>query len=299
MRMDEFVFHRPGSLVEASVLSKELGEQALFIAGGTDLITDLKRGRRQARHVISLGALAELRGIRREGDVLCIGALATHAQVAASSELRAFFPGLAEAAGMLGAAQIRNQGTIGGNFCAAVPCADCPPMALAGELRVRLVDDAAERELAAEAFFLGPRQSALRPGEILRELRVAQQPPASGASYQRFTLRGGLALSVASVAACLHLDGERIASARVVLGAVAPLPLLVKEISRRLEGAVASEELFAAAAADAAAAALPISDIRGSEAYRREIVAVMARRALDIALARARGEQGYPWEQVR
>ncbi len=298
MPMDDFVFHRPQSLPEACALHQELGDGAFYIAGGTDLVTDLKRGAKTARHLISLSGLAELRGIRRDGDLVRIGALASHAEVAASPEVRGAFPGLAEAAGKLGAVQIRNQGTIGGNFCAAVPCADTPPICVAGGLRLLLSDGRRDRELTAQEFFLGPRQSALEPGEVLREILVAPQPANAGASYQRFTLRGGLALSVASVAAWLTLDDARIGTARVALGAVAPVPLLVEECASILSGQLPEDGVLSEAAEASAKAARPITDIRGSEEYRREIVSVMARRALVAAIERARGAKSYPWERV-
>ncbi|MDQ7088003.1 MAG: FAD binding domain-containing protein [Acidobacteriota bacterium] len=215
MRVDDFVYHRPDSIAQAVALLRELGPGVHFVAGGTDLLPDLKRGRETARHLVALGGLADLRGIRREEDgCLRIGALCTLAEVATSPLVREFFPALAEATGMLGAVQIRNQGTLGGNFCRAVPCADTPPICVAAGAEVLLSDGGNERRVPATEFFVGPRKTCRRPDEVMLALAIPPQPPGAGACYQRFTLRGGLALAVASVAARVVLAGGRVESRR-------------------------------------------------------------------------------------
>jgi carbon-monoxide dehydrogenase medium subunit len=292
MLTGNFAYHRPKTLAEASKLAATLGAEACYLAGGTDLVPDFKRGSDSARHVISLRDVPGLGEIRESGEDLRVGAMARIEEVARSSAVRRRFPVLAEAASRIGAIQVRSQGTIGGNFCRAVPCADTPPPCLVGNARVRLSGAGKERELPAEEFFTGPRQTVLGPGELLLEIVVPAQPEGSGASYQRFALRKGSALAVASVAARLVLAGDEIIDARVALGAVAPVPLLARECARGLTGGRVSEELFARAARTAAAESRPISDIRGSEAFRRELVEVLTRRALSHAAARARGEKG-------
>ncbi len=300
MRVDDFVYHRPDSVAQAVALLKQLGQGAHFIAGGTDLLPDLKRGRESARHLVALGGLEDLRGVHRQDDgSLRIGALCTLAEVATSPLVREAFPALAEATGMLGAAQIRNQGTLGGNFCRAVPCADTPPICLAADARVLLTDGQRERSVPAREFFVGPRETCRRSEEVMTALVVAPQPEGSGACYQRFTLRGGLALAVASVAARVVLAAGRLEHVDVVLGAVAPVPLPVEACSRLLVGKALDEELLEQAGQAAAEAAQPITDIRGSMEYRREIVAVLTRRALSEAVARAEGRGRYRWEGLR
>jgi carbon-monoxide dehydrogenase medium subunit len=290
MEICDYTYHRPKSLAAACELGRTFGSEGRYLAGGTELIVDLKNKRDRADHVISLQDVTELKEIFQAGDVLHIGALATLSEVAEATAVRAAFPVLREAVLSMGGVQIRNQGTIGGNFCRAVPCADTPPICIAAGARLKVIGAESERTIPAEDFFLGPRQTVLQPDEILVEIQIPAQPQTSGASYQRFSLRRGLALAVASVAAVVVLEDKKIRAARVVLGSVAPLPLLVGECSQFLVGQVPTDDLFRRTSACAAAAAQPITDLRGSEAYRRELVEVLTLRALTKAATRARGE---------
>lgn len=289
MAIPDFSYHRPVSLAEACALGVQLGADAAFLAGGTELLPDYHRERETARHLIALDGLRELRGIEVERGWLRIGGLATIAEVAASPVVRRWLPALADAARAIGSPQIRSQATIGGNFCRAVPCADTPPAAIVGGARIRLAGPGGERELDAERFFTGPRQTALVPGEVLTAILVPEQPARSGASYRRFARRRGSALAVASVAARITLEGETIREARLALGAVAPVPMLAGRAAAMLQGEAPSPELFAVAAELCAEAALPISDLRGSADFRRELVTVLARRALAESAERAGG----------
>ncbi|HVA57409.1 MAG TPA: xanthine dehydrogenase family protein subunit M [Gemmatimonadaceae bacterium] len=285
-------YHRPTTLAEACALGQRLGGSAAFLAGGTELVPDYQRGREQATHLIALGRISELRGIARKGDTLHIGALTTVGAIAASADVQAWLPALAEAARALGSPQIRSLATIGGNFCRAVSCADLPPAAMVGQARLRIVSGTGERTIGAAELFAGPRRTVLAPGEVLAEILVPASAAHSGTSFQRFAQRRGMALAVASAAAAVVLAGDRIARAAVALGAVSPVPVMVKQVSSLLEGELATDELFAVAGAVCADAALPISDIRGSEGFRRDIVAVLVRRALAQAVSRAREAGG-------
>jgi carbon-monoxide dehydrogenase medium subunit len=289
MKTRGFTYHRPRSVAEACALAASLGERTHFLAGGTELLTDLKRGRIEADHVVSLTAVGDLSGIRSDGDGLRIGAMTRLEDVARSREVRDTHPVLAEAVGAIGCLQIREQGTIGGNFCGAVPCADSPPACIVCGATLRIVGPGGERSLPAEEFFLGPRETVLEAGEILTEIRLPMPAEGSGAAYERFALRKGMAVAVASVAAGLRLDGETVAQARVALGAVAPIPLLSLGSAGALTGRPATAEAFEEAGRAAAKEARPICDVRGSDEYRRDVVAVLTRRALERAVARARG----------
>jgi carbon-monoxide dehydrogenase medium subunit len=154
---------------------------------------------------------------------------------------------------------------------------------------LRLVGVESDRVIPAESFFTGPRQTVRQSGEVLTEIQIPTQPDHSGASYQRFSLRRGSALAVASVAAMVFLDGDKISDARVVLGSVAPVPLLAAQCGRILAGQKPTDELFLRAGKTAAREAQPITDIRGSEEYRRDLVNVLTIRALQKATDRARG----------
>ncbi|MGK2935899.1 MAG: FAD binding domain-containing protein [Gemmatimonadaceae bacterium] len=289
MTIAAIAWHRPASLAEACALGLRYGSDAAFLAGGTELIPDYQRARETASHLIALESVPELRGITQDQGLLRIGALTTIAEIAASPVVRAIVPALADAARAIGSPQIRSMATIGGNFCRAVPCADTPPAAIVSAARVRLVGTAGARELDAVDFFTGARVTALAAGEVLVEIVIPVQPPHSGASYQRFARRRGPALAVAAVAARVTLDRDKISEVRIALGAVSPTPLTVARASALLEGETPSSALFEAAGELCAQAALPISDVRGSADYRRELVRVLARRALQEALARAGG----------
>jgi len=284
----EFTYHRPESMQEAWAIARRLGAGTLYLAGGTELLPDFRRGAESAAHLIALDRIPGLAGVSTEGGTLRIRAMTTIREVAASADVARILPALSEAARSLGSPQIRSTATIGGNFCRAVPCADTPPPCIAAGAEVRVAGEDGERRVAAHEFFAGPRQPALRPGELMVEVVVPPQPPWSGVSYQRFARRRGSALAVAAVAARLVLDGDRIADARVALGAVAPVPLLAMRAGRLLEGQPPTDEVFARAAAAAAAEARPISDLRGSESFRRHLVEVLARRAFVEAARRAR-----------
>jgi carbon-monoxide dehydrogenase medium subunit len=280
-------YHRPASLAEACELGRRLGSDGAFLAGGTELLPDYQRERETALHLIALDAIEELRGIRIDGNQLRIGALTTVAQVAASRQVREWFPALAEAAGAIGSPPIRSRATIGGNFCRAVPCADTPPAAVVGGAWVRLMGPEGTREFEAAHFFVSPRRTVLQPGELLVEIVIPEQPALSGASYQRFARRRGSALPVAAVAARLEFADGKITGARIALGAVAPVPLLAQRSAAVVVGESPTAELFALAASVSAEEALPISDVRGSAAFRRELVVVLTRRALAEAARRA------------
>ncbi|MCX5768068.1 MAG: xanthine dehydrogenase family protein subunit M [Gemmatimonadetes bacterium] len=289
MAMPDFTYLRPGSLSDACALASSLGADAAFIAGGTELIPDFQRERETARQLIALDHLPELRGIAEDGGGLCIGGLTTVSAVASSPLVRARSVALADAARAIGSAQIRSLATIGGNFCRAVPCADTPPAAIASGARVRLIGVNGTREMPAEEFFLGPRSTVLTSGEVLVAILLPAQPAGSGTSYQRFSRRKGASLAVAAVAARITVAKGRMQGARIVLGAVSPVPLKISSAAAMLEGERPSPELFAKAAAQCAVEALPITDVRGSADFRRELVSVLAQRAFEQAVERAEG----------
>lgn len=292
MPISATAFHRPATLAEACELGRRLGRTGAFLAGGTELIPDYLRGRESALELIALDRVEDLRGIRTGDGWLHLGALTTIAQLARAPEVHHWLPALALAARALASPPIRSLATIGGNFCRAVPCADTPPVVVAAGGRVRLRGPEGERDMAAEAFFTGPRQTVLVPGELLVEVLVPAQPAESGTSYQRFARRRGAALAVAAVAARLTLAGGRISQARLVLGAVAPVPLLVPRAAELLVGEPPGAAVFEAAAQCCAAEARPISDLRGTAGFRRELVRVLARRALEEAARQAGGGHG-------
>lgn len=287
----EVAVHRPASVAEALALAQEFAPRAVFLAGGTEVLITLKRRQLAGGHLISLARIPDLAGIRASASGISIGAMTRLADVADSAIVGESVPALAAAVRMMAGEQVRQQATIGGNFCGAVPCADTPPVCIAARATVRILGADGTRNLPAEQFFKGPRQTALDKGEMLLAIDIPHPSPNTGASYQRFARRAGNALAVASVAARVVLDGPTIADARVVMGAVAPVPLLSESAAKQIVGRTFAEADFANAIAEAAnraaTEAQPITDVRGTIKFRRELVRVLTRRALLEAIANA------------
>lgn len=286
--MKRFDYLAPRSLAEA-VAMLAAHPEATPLAGGTNVLVQLKEGRRDVETLLSLRRLPELHQITHGAGVR-IGAGVTMVQIAADARLRADYTALATAAGLLGSVQTRNMATVGGNLCNASPSADTAPPLLALGAKVVIAGADGEREMALSDFFVGRGQTALAAGELLREIVLPALAPRSGSAYVRHIPRAAMDISVAGVAAALSLDeAGRIAAAGLALGAVAPTPLRAPEAERLLAGQEPRVELFAAAAEMAQAAAQPLSDVRASAEFRRHLVGVLARRALQAACAQAQG----------
>lgn len=290
--MQAFDYARPGSLAEALALAGN-GRQVLFLAGGTDVIIQLREGRRSCDLLIDLKRIPELTRIAElPGGGLEIGAAVPLAEVYEHPRVRSDFPALVDAAGIIGGIAIQSRATLGGNLCNASPAADSSPALMALGATLRIAGPAGERELPVADFFLGPGRNALQPGEVLVSVRVPALPPRAAAFYHRFIPRNEMDIAVASAGVFLALDAAgRIADARVALGAVAPTPILVPAAREALVGREPGAEAFEAAGEAARAAARPIDDMRGSAAQRRHLSRVLTVRALEHALRRIRGGQ--------
>ncbi len=279
--------HTPRTLSEAIQLLTEL-KDARVMAGGTDLIVDIKQGLVKARDIVSLQEIDELKGIQKEGKEVRIGASVSPQDLQSSSLIKAHFPALAEAARSLASPQVRSLATVGGNITSAVPSADLPPTLIAADASVELRCSRSARTILLFEFFTGPRKTVCRAGELLTSIFLPLPPPNTGISYMRFTLREANALAVASVASRLTLKDGKIEKAAIVLGAVAPTPVLALKASEFLQTKNPSQEVFEEAAAIAKEEGKPISDIRGSAWYRKELIQVLTRRSLSEAFERAR-----------
>jgi len=281
--------HEPLDLKDAWRLLAELGPEARLCAGGTDLLVDLKTGRTHARHLISIRRIASMSGITQAPSrPLRIGAGATIGDLERSELLRGAYAVLREAAREMASPQIRNIATVGGNIAGGVPCADLPPVLGVLNATLVLAADGHTRSMPILEFFVGPRSTTLASGEILVAIDIPTPPARFGAAHARLALRDGNSIAVASAAAGVHLDDRgRIAGACMMLGAVAPVPKAVPGLEPVLVGQTLSDALKGRVATLAMNAAEPISDIRGSAAYRREAVGVLAVRAVTSAYARA------------
>jgi carbon-monoxide dehydrogenase medium subunit len=264
--LPDFELHEAASLDEASELLGRHAPDARLLAGGTDLLVDLRTARYRVGHVISLKGVPELRGVEEDDDGLTIGAMTSISGLAESTAVRGRCPAILDAALRMASHQIRNRATVGGNIGCAAPCADLPPILIVMNASIVLRRSAGgERTLPLDAFFTGPRETVIAPDEVLTTVRLPRPAAGSGAAYARFSLREGNAIPVAGVAAALRLNEDgTIGEARLALGAVAPTPLLVPSAAELLEGTEPSDEAFSGAADLAMAAAEPIYDVRGS-----------------------------------
>ena len=287
-----FEYFAPKSLPEALSLLQERGEEGRALAGGTDLVVQVKEGGKipTPSYLVSLRRLPELRGIDfSEKDGLRIGATVTMTEAAESAPLRERYRALADGAEIVGSIQTMNMATIGGNVCNAAPSADTASPLLTYEAVAVIAGPKGERNVPIEEFWLGPNQTALQQGELLRELRLPALPANTGGVYVRQTPRKQMDIAVVGVAVLLTLgQGDRIERARIALGAVAPTPIRARKAEAILEGKAASEALFAQAAETATSEANPIGDVRGSAEFRRHLLKVTTERCLQEAAQRAR-----------
>jgi carbon-monoxide dehydrogenase medium subunit len=287
-----FEDHAPTTLDEALSLLQQHGEGARPLAGGTDLVVQMKENATKfaaPSHIISLLRVPDLGGIEfSENEGLRIGAGVSMMEVAQSPIIRDHYAAIAEGAALVGSIQTMNMATVGGNLCNAAPSADIAPPLLAFDAEAVILGPSGRRSLPLEEFFFGPGKTALAPDELLAEVRVPVTPAGTGSAYARHTPRKQMDIAVVGVAAALTLSGDRIERARVALGAVAPTPVRARQAEAVLEGQTLSDEVVARAADAATNECSPISDVRGSAEFRRHIVRVMTERMLQQATERAR-----------
>ena len=277
----QVAYHRPASLAEAWELHQAT-PGACYLGGGTDVMVRIRQRSLRPTALISLSRIAELGGIE-PGEPTRIGALATVADVAAHPLVGERFPVLREAAELLGSQQIRNVASIGGNLCNASPCADSALPLLVLGARLRVWCPAGSREVAIEDFFVGPGKTCCQPGEILTSILLdAPLPGTVGCFMKKGRVR--MDLSLASVAMLLQLDGTSCVRARIAAGSVAPLPLRLRSAEALLEGRTVTPTLLAEVRAASEAAVSPITDVRTTADYRRQMVGVFVQRAAERLL---------------
>ncbi len=291
--MLNFEYHTPRSLEEALSLLDKQKEEASVLAGGTDLIVQMKDGRVHPSHVVDVKKIPELNRLEwSEEEGLHIGAAVPLSRVAAYPPVVERFNILAQACSLVGSVQIRNRGTVGGNICNAAPSADTSLPLLCLGARALLARPEGTRIVPLENFFQGPGQTALARNELLVEIEIPTPPTFSAGCYLRHTPREEMDIAVVGVASFLTLvpQGKLCHEARIALGAVAPTPIRAHQAEILLAGKAQAEEVIEEAAERAAEATLPISDVRGSLEYRRELVKVLTRRTLKEAWGALEGQ---------
>jgi carbon-monoxide dehydrogenase medium subunit len=282
--MRRFEYYEPANLEEASALLVRHGAQASLLAGGTDLLVEIREHIRWPKHVVNvkrIPGLAALEYDDRSG--LRFGALVTAREIETSPVVLEKYPGLAQAARELGSIQVRHRATVVGNICRASPSADTLPPLIADGASVRIHGPAGGRTVALEDFFTGPGKTDLAPGELVTEVAVPAPAPRTGKHYIKHGRRKAMELATVGVAVALTLEGERCREIRIALGAVAPTPIRARAAEDALRGRPLDGAAIGAAARIAMGACRPISNVRASADYRREMVGVLTARAIERA----------------
>lgn len=292
MLLPKFDFHEPKTLNEACQILAAYGVKAKLIAGGTDLMVNMKKKILSPEQVISISRIGELKKLDTSGDSIRIGSCFTVADLSTSDTIQKHLSALGEGAKNLGTPLIRNLATIGGNLGSARPAADLPPALMAYGAQVVLNSLSGERTLSLDKFFLGPGFTAAKPDEILSEIQIPAPLPNSGAGYINIGIRKGQDCNLVNVASFIALDTDgTIRNARIVMGCVGPIPLRASSAEKMLIGQKPESALFARAGAAASLDSTPIDDFRGTAAYKRDMVGVLTRRTLDIAFREATHRQ--------
>ena len=290
-RLPSFEYHAPASIQEALECLCQCAGKAKVLAGGTDLLISMKKREQVPEHLINLKGIKGLNAIRYdEKQGLAIGGLATVGDIERSQIVKEKFTALWDAVNVMAAPQVRNLGTIGGNLCSAVPSADTAPPLITLGASVRLLGTNGERSVPVEFFFKGPGESVLKADEILVEVLVPNPPESSGGAYFKLMRRNAMDLALVGAAVFLRINKDKkvCQEARIALGAVAPTPMRAPKAEQVLLGRAVNEETAKEAGNTARLEAKPISDIRASEAYRRDMVGVLTKRAIMAALDRTR-----------
>ncbi len=289
--MIDFEYAAAATLDEAVTLLAARGERAKILAGGTDILVQLREGQREADLVVDVKRIPELTEVRHSArDGLRLGGAAPCYKLYEDAEIATAYAALADAARIIGGWQIQTRASVGGNLCNSSPAADSIPPLIVYNATCHIVGPDGTRDVPAAEFCTAPGRNALKRGELLAWIDLPPQPAHSGAHYLRFIPRNEMDIAVVGCGAWLEFDpnSDKIRAARIALAAVAPTPVLAEEAATWLVGREASDATFAQAGELARKVATPISDMRGPAEYRTHLVGVLAKRALCKAAERAK-----------
>jgi len=293
MRAFELVTAKDSRHAVALLAELSASAKVRVIAGGTDLMADLHFSSHVPDVIVDISRAEDLKNIAMTGEGLSIGALVTHTQIMRSPLIRDMFPALVDAAHTIGAVQTRNLGTLGGNLVTGVPSMDSGPTLVALEAVVSIAGPAGRRQVPLAEFWLGPRKTVLKPDELLAEIIIPKQNLSKPTHFLKFGLRKGQALALVNVAASFRVDWDKniFVAPRIALGAVAPKVIRALKAEAYLEGRTVTPEAMAEAGRVAVGDAKPISDFRASAEYRKDLVAVLTKRALEGAYELAKAKR--------
>ena len=289
--MHAFDYAAPQTVDAAVALLSEHGDQARMLAGGSDIIAQLKEGRRQLKVLVDIKKISEANELSFDSEKgLVLGAGVPCCRIYEDSEISKAYPALVDSSSLSGSIQIQGRATVGGNLCNASPAADTIPTLIALGAVAHIVGSGGRREVPAESFCTGPGQSVLESNEFLISLHIPAPKANSGAMFLRLIPRNEMDIAVTNAAAAVVLDqsGESFESARIAVGAVAPIPLFLQEAGDALAGNEVSDEVIERAASIARESARPITDMRGTVEQRTHLAGVLTRRAIQGAVDRAK-----------
>jgi CO/xanthine dehydrogenase FAD-binding subunit len=284
--LPKFDFYEPESISEACKVLAQLKSKGKIIAGGTDILVNMKKGVISPKYLVSLGKIPELSGIEPVKGGVAIGANVIISKVAEFNLLKKKFSVLSKAASVLGSPLIRNRATIGGNLVNARPAADMPPPLMVMGAKVVLVCKGSKREVSLDNFFVGPGKTKIKPNEILTKIIINDVPPYTGWDYLKLMHRDAVEIAIVAVAVRITLDKPNgiIKNAKVILSSVAPRAIHSVSAEKALVGEKPTENLFKKAASLASTDCTPIDDIRGGAEYRCAMVEALTNRALLASL---------------
>jgi CO/xanthine dehydrogenase FAD-binding subunit len=288
--MKTFDYEAPATIDQTITLMSKTSGQSLILAGGTDLLVQLRSSNKDVDLVIDVKGIPELNQVNYdEVSGLVIGAAAPCSLIYESEPILENFPAIIDAATIIGGKAIQNRASFGGNLCNASPSGDAIGAMMSLGAICNVVGLKGARNIPIEEFCIAPGKNVLAKGEMLISIQIPSPRPNSGSNYLRFTPRAEMDIAVAGVGASIELnsDLDRILSARIALVAVAPTPVLATEASESLIGQRPSRSIFEKAANVAKETISPITDVRGSAAQRKHLIGVLTRRCLDIAINRA------------
>ncbi len=284
-------YHSPASFAEASALAANATGITRFLAGGTDVLVQLRSDLVTPDTLIDIKNIGGVSDITRNADgSWTLGVAATGAEMSEHPELGRDWPGVVEAMDLIGSTQVQGRATLTGNLCNGSPAADSVPAMVAAGATVIVTGPEGDREVTVEDIPTGPGKTSLAKGELISAINIPARGDNAGDAYLRFIPRTEMDIAVVGVGVNLRLEGDTIIEARVSLGAVAPTVLLVEDCAKALIGSTLDDAALDRLAAAASAACSPIDDKRGTIAFRTEVAGVLAKRTAKIAYARAKGE---------
>jgi carbon-monoxide dehydrogenase medium subunit len=290
--MHAFEYEAPLTLDEAVRCLAQHNGQARVLAGGTDLIDQMRIGRLRPAVLVDVKKVPELNVLAIDGGGLHVGASVPCYRIIGHAAIAQNYSALADSCRIIGGIQIQSRASIGGNLCNSGPAADSTPSMIALGGMCVIAGPAGRREVPVESFCTGPGKNVLQPGELLVEIRFPPRPRRSGSHYRRLIPRNEMDIAVVGVGAAVELDegGQKFMSARIALGAVAPTPLFARAAGEALAGQPASDASIKQAARAAQGIVSPITDMRGTKEYRIHVTGVLVERVVRAAVARARGD---------